>query len=252
MCFGVLVCRHTVWYHSLQVSHWMAPCLLVHVLIQIWHLDDTGPGLSSFSPERSKIKIKCFCLYLHILCFHCLKVILLYLPTRLKVISFKQWKHKICRYRQKHLFLILLLSGDIELNPGPVSSKCQICIKACTSKQGTIQCDTCNEWYHIACLHANTPKHIAIGLRNKYASWHCIHCGLPQISSDLFNYKDLITTNSYSVLANPFINKPLDKMKPTTQTHKITHKKSNNNNNQNILKTLIVNFQSLKKIKFQI
>ena len=166
--------------------------------------------------------------------------------STIKEISFKQWKHKICRYKQKHLILILLLSGDIELNPGPVSSKCQICIKACTTKQGTIQCDTCNEWYHIACLHSNTPKHIAIGLRNKYASWHCIHCGLPQISSDLFNYKDLITTNSYSVLANPFINKPLDKMKPTTQTHKITHKKSNNNNNQNILKTLIVNFQSLK------
>ena len=78
MCFGVLVCRHTVWYHSLQVSHWMAPCLLVHVLIdliQICHLDDTGPGLRSMSPERSKIKMKCFSLYLHILYFHCLKVI---------------------------------------------------------------------------------------------------------------------------------------------------------------------------------
>ena len=143
----------------------------------------------------------------------------------------------------------MLLSGDIELNPGPVSPKCQICIKSiktCTSKQGAIQCDTCNEWYHTVCLHTNTPKHIAIGLGNKYASWHCIHCGLPQISSDLFNHRDLITTNSYSVLANPIINDPLDKMKPATQTHKNYHKKSNNTNNQNTLKTLIINFQSIK------
>ena len=103
--------------------------------------------------------------------------------STIKEITFKQWKYKICRYRLNHFILILLLSGDIELNPGLVSPKCQICIKSiktCTSKQGAIQCDTCNEWYHTVCLHTNTPKHIAIGLGNKYASWHCIHCGLPK------------------------------------------------------------------------
>ena len=35
-------------------------------------------------------------------------------------------------------------------------------------------------------------------------------------------------------------------MKPATQTHKNYHKKSNNTNNQNTIKTLIINFQSIK------
>ena len=37
----------------------------------------------------------------------------------MKRISLKNFKHKICKYRQKHLVLLILLAGDIESNPGP-------------------------------------------------------------------------------------------------------------------------------------
>jgi len=43
----------------------------------------------------------------------------------------------------------ILLSGDVELNPGPPKYPCGECGKACTSYKGakaSILCDTCNTW----------------------------------------------------------------------------------------------------------
>ena len=176
-----------------------------------------------------------------------------------KKITLNQWKHKISRYKQKHIILLLLLAGDIESNPGPTKSnkdKCTICNKRCTMKQRAIQCDTCDNWYHASCLHMNTPIYIALG--NKDASWHCLQCGLPQFSSGLFESYDLDITNPYNALTNPNINtEMLDLNKPLafstpikefkkvpaarTKIHKYGKIKSPNNH-----KTLIINFQSIK------
>ena len=38
----------------------------------------------------------------------------------LRRISLNHFKHKNCRYKQKHLILLLLLAGDVESNPGPI------------------------------------------------------------------------------------------------------------------------------------
>ena len=133
-----------------------------------------------------------------------------------KKITLNQWKHKISRYKQKHIILLLLLAGDIESNPGPTKAnkdKCNICNKRCTLKQRAIQCDTCDEWFHASCMHMNTPIYIALG--NKDASWHCLQCGLPQFSSGLFNSYDIDITNPYNALTNPNINtEMLDQTKP--------------------------------------
>ena len=136
----------------------------------------------------------------------------------LKKISLNNFKHTIFRHRQKHLILLLLLAGDVESNPGPVRTvrdKCNICNKSCTRRQRAIQCDTCNEWYHAACLHMNTPVYMA--LENKDVSWHCVQCGMPQFSSGLFNSQDLDTTNPYSSLTDPNISN-LDLHKPLARS----------------------------------
>ena len=172
----------------------------------------------------------------------------------LKRISLNHFKHKTSRYKQKHLILLLLLAGDVETNPGPVRTvrdRCNICSKACTKKQRAIQCDSCDQWYHSTCLHMNTPVYIA--LENKDVSWHCSQCGMPQFSSCLFNSHDLDITNSYSSLRSPEANN-IDLHRPLARSTPIKSIKMKLNSNikihktpnQHKLKTLTINFQSIR------
>ena len=49
-----------------------------------------------------------------------------------------------------HLALILILAGDIELNPGH-SDKCSVCDKRVLNSHPAIQCDDCELWVHTRC-----------------------------------------------------------------------------------------------------
>ena len=48
-------------------------------------------------------------------------------------------------------FLVLLLSYDVELNPGPVRFPCSVCYKPVCVNQQALQCDLCNYWCHRVC-----------------------------------------------------------------------------------------------------
>jgi hypothetical protein len=72
-------------------------------------------------------------------------------------------KPKSIRYNDrpiKHTMLylsliIIMMSSDVELNPGPRQPKypCQICHKAVTWKTRGVACDDCSKWYHTDCMH---------------------------------------------------------------------------------------------------
>ena len=52
------------------------------------------------------------------------------------------------------LFLLLALSGDVEVNPGPTKHTkfpCGVCNTACKWGQKAIACDNCGVWYHTTC-----------------------------------------------------------------------------------------------------
>ena len=57
------------------------------------------------------------------------------------------------------LFTLLIISGDVELNPGPTSAKypCGVCSRPCKNNQPAIQCDSCDTWIHKKCIQI-TPK----------------------------------------------------------------------------------------------
>ena len=92
--------------------------------------------------------------------------------------------------------LLLLLSGDIQQNPGPRPLKypCGICKKACKWSTPCVRCDTCLCYYHQACM--VMPDGVFGALKN--VSWHCFTCGVPNFSSTLFD-SSLSTDDS-----NPF------------------------------------------------
>ena len=55
---------------------------------------------------------------------------------------------------------LIIQSGDVQLNPGPVGRRpkfpCLLCDRACKWGQKAIQCDSCDSWHHAECLHMSS------------------------------------------------------------------------------------------------
>jgi hypothetical protein len=58
-------------------------------------------------------------------------------------VEFKQRIHR--------LLIILIISGDISLNPGPVKNPCGLCAKPVAKNNRAVLCEGCNYWWHIKC-----------------------------------------------------------------------------------------------------
>ena len=50
---------------------------------------------------------------------------------------------------------LLLLSGDVNLNPGPIQNPCKKCLGSVNKK--VIFCQNCNSWFHKKCELPNNP-----------------------------------------------------------------------------------------------
>ena len=126
--------------------------------------------------------------------------------------------------------MILALSGDTELNPGPRRPKwpCGTCKKAVTWSQKAICCDTCNIWYHANCQGMPSLNYQCLDSSN--ISWHCIQCGMPKLSSSIFDLSSLQTSNSFNPLEDQTLGNlnspPTASSTPTKQRCKrMTYKK---------------------------
>jgi len=86
------------------------------------------------------------------------------------------------------VYWLLLLSGDVELNPGPVYRfPCTVCSKPVKNNQRGVQCDRCDLWTHASCG--------GVGSREEYdqlsmdnTEWlcpSCTWCELPFAESGL-------------------------------------------------------------------
>ena len=86
------------------------------------------------------------------------------------------------------LVMLLLLGGDIELNPGDKwKFPCGICSNPVKRNQAGIQCDQCNLWFHVnskCCV--ISPEMYGI-LANSSSTWICPQCGLPNLSDSFFD-----------------------------------------------------------------
>lgn len=103
------------------------------------------------------------------------------------------------------LFLLLLLNGNIEVNPGPkLCYPCGMCSKAVGRNQRGIQCDGCDVWFHTKCMQMSSRVYKA--LANSLCTWVCSNCGLPNFSSSLFESPadiGVIHSNLFSPLSTP-------------------------------------------------
>jgi hypothetical protein len=157
--------------------------------------------------------------------------------------------------KNHHLLIKLLLSGQVELNPGPRSPRwpCGSCGKNVNWSSKALECDTCKTWYHTDCQGGmDTTMYNLMDISN--LSWNCIKCGLPNFGSSFFYQTELSSfskNNTYHALSE--IDSP---GKPHACSSPIAHqaKKGSSgikvkNRIQRPLKIVNINFQSIKNKK---
>ena len=90
--------------------------------------------------------------------------------------------------------MLLLLYGDVEVNPGPIQYPCGICGCSVRSNQKGVQCDLCDCWFHAKCesISCNIYSYLTV---NESCCWLCTRCALPQFDDSLFNVSDMPSLN---------------------------------------------------------
>ena len=91
--------------------------------------------------------------------------------------------------------LLLLLSGSVELNPGPARVKfpCGECKRAVTKRGKSIACDNCLQWFHKNGVGMNETIFNCYS-NDQNLEWICTKCGIHNVSTSLFNSS--ISSNS--------------------------------------------------------
>ena len=108
---------------------------------------------------------------------------------------------RLCLKNASSLFyILLLLGGDIELNPGDKWPSCGMCSNQVKSNQEGFQCDQCNVWFHMNCRHM--PNEMCNVLKNSSFVWICPQCDKPnQLNASLYDSLDsLCSENAFKPL----------------------------------------------------
>ena len=94
---------------------------------------------------------------------------------------------------------LLILSGDISLNPGPLRYPCEICGQP-VRKTRSAMCKECSVWFYQACSYI---KNFNFKTLEKHPSYvrSCCNCGLTSFSSSMFS-SGIVTSNSFDTLSD--------------------------------------------------
>lgn len=111
--------------------------------------------------------------------------------------------------RCHRLMIILIISGDISLNPGPVKNPCGLCHRPVAKNHRAIYmiyCESCYCWWHIKCANITPTDYKMWG--NTDDPWVCPECNSFYFSDSFFNNSYEINSNeenSFSSLSSSLI-----------------------------------------------
>ena len=97
---------------------------------------------------------------------------------------------------------MLLLSGDVETNPGPMDNSiylCPFCELKVDYGMRALQCDDCEMWYHRTCISMCTEDYIS--LENNSKTYLCCRCDHPNYILNTSS-REIPTHNSFESLTN--------------------------------------------------
>ena len=72
-----------------------------------------------------------------------------------------------------NLLILIILAGDIEMNPGP-RSQCRLCKKYCKASEKSVKCEECEKRFHTSCISLDEKELLELELGN--GSWYCTNC----------------------------------------------------------------------------
>ena len=96
--------------------------------------------------------------------------------------------------------LSLMLSGDIEINPGPVNEPmypCAVCQLGVNWSHQAVACDVCDVWVHKSCASMDSTTYADIANHE----WKCYGCRSTNVSSFLYHAFNVNVSNSFAPLA---------------------------------------------------
>lgn len=146
-------------------------------------------------------------------------------------------------YRSKDVItvIILLLSGDIQLNPGPVQFPCSVCQKAVAKNHRALQCDSCDTWTHIKC-DGITPKEYKLYQNHTNPSYNCPTCTL-QDATDLSSTSSDDLRNTSNTTTSSHSHSP---QHSTPQTPLTNNQQQNDKYPKQTIRIMTVNCRSLQ------
>ena len=84
--------------------------------------------------------------------------------------------------RNAWLKWLLLMSGDVEINPGPVYRfPCTVCETPVRKNQRGVDCDSCRRWTHAACCGMSATEYHQLCTQGESFPWVCPPCMMQEI-----------------------------------------------------------------------
>lgn len=97
------------------------------------------------------------------------------------------------------IVLSLVMSGDVETNPGPTATArvCNICDSSGRCNQLFVTCNECSAFSHKTCAKLKTSAYRRISLRRD--RWTCWKCSMPQLSNSYFDLPGELSSSVHSI-----------------------------------------------------
>jgi len=83
--------------------------------------------------------------------------------------------HHVVSVNDYYFYCLLLLSGDVVLNPCPAKFPCVVRHFPVSSDQCTLSCDECGLWCHCKCCSVNKAQYESFQVQFDFA-WTCSSC----------------------------------------------------------------------------
>ena len=72
-----------------------------------------------------------------------------------------------------NLFILIILAGDMEINPGP-RFQCGLCKKYCKASDRLLECKECEKRFHA--LYSNLGDNALVRIESGDGAWYCTNC----------------------------------------------------------------------------
>ena len=73
-----------------------------------------------------------------------------------------------------NLFILIILAGDIEMNPGP-RFQCGLCKQYCKASDRLLECEECEKRFHASC--SNLSDNELLRIESGDGAWYCTNQG---------------------------------------------------------------------------